>query len=77
MVSPWMDHGTVLDYLSDYGRGNVDKFVHLLQLDICLLLTYIFSCAKLHKACNIFMLRKLFMVTYVESEFIVHNLHID
>ncbi|KAJ7045251.1 kinase-like domain-containing protein, partial [Mycena alexandri] len=27
MVSPWMQHGTVLKYLNDHGRGNVDKLL--------------------------------------------------
>ncbi|KAJ7619423.1 kinase-like domain-containing protein [Roridomyces roridus] len=25
LVSPWMEHGTVLNYLKDHGRANVDK----------------------------------------------------
>ncbi|KAF7374755.1 Kinase-like protein [Mycena sanguinolenta] len=28
MVSPWMEHGTVLKYLNEYGRANVDKLLH-------------------------------------------------
>ncbi|KIY63140.1 kinase-like protein [Cylindrobasidium torrendii FP15055 ss-10] len=28
MVSPWMQHGTVLMYLNSYGRQNVNKFLH-------------------------------------------------
>ncbi|KAJ6588778.1 kinase-like domain-containing protein, partial [Mycena capillaripes] len=28
MVSPWMENGTVLRYLSDHGRANVDKLLH-------------------------------------------------
>ncbi|KAJ7730854.1 kinase-like domain-containing protein [Mycena maculata] len=27
MVSPWMEHGTVLNYLKDHGHGNVDKLL--------------------------------------------------
>ncbi|KAJ7817849.1 kinase-like domain-containing protein [Mycena olivaceomarginata] len=27
-VSPWMEHGTILKYLQDHGRGNVDKLLH-------------------------------------------------
>ncbi|KAJ7767392.1 kinase-like domain-containing protein, partial [Mycena maculata] len=27
MVSPWMDHGTVLDYLKKHGRADVDKLL--------------------------------------------------
>ncbi|KAJ7288955.1 kinase-like domain-containing protein [Mycena rebaudengoi] len=27
MVSPWMEHGTVLKYLSDHGRANVDRLL--------------------------------------------------
>ncbi|KAF7326875.1 Kinase-like protein [Mycena venus] len=27
MVSPWMEHGTVLKYLDDHGRANVDKLL--------------------------------------------------
>ncbi|KAJ6570711.1 hypothetical protein B0H10DRAFT_2107608, partial [Mycena sp. CBHHK59/15] len=29
MVSPWMEHGTVLKYLNDHGRANVEKLVRL------------------------------------------------
>jgi serine/threonine protein kinase len=25
MVSPWMQHGTILKYLSEHGRANVEK----------------------------------------------------
>ncbi|KAJ7712499.1 kinase-like domain-containing protein [Mycena metata] len=28
MVSPWMEHGTVLNYLNDHGRGDVDKLLY-------------------------------------------------
>ncbi|KAF7336077.1 Kinase-like protein [Mycena sanguinolenta] len=27
MVSPWMKHGTVLKYLRDHGRGNLNRFL--------------------------------------------------
>jgi hypothetical protein len=27
MVSPWMEHGTVVTYLKDQGYANVDKLV--------------------------------------------------
>ncbi|KAJ7812122.1 kinase-like domain-containing protein, partial [Mycena olivaceomarginata] len=27
MVSPWMENGTIIKYLNDYGRANVDKLV--------------------------------------------------
>ncbi|KAJ7656681.1 kinase-like domain-containing protein [Mycena rosella] len=27
MVSPWMEHGTILKYLKDYGRANVDRLL--------------------------------------------------
>jgi serine/threonine protein kinase len=27
MVSPWMGHGTVMDYLKNHGHENVDKLV--------------------------------------------------
>jgi serine/threonine protein kinase len=27
MVSPWMENGTVLKYLNDHGRADVDKLV--------------------------------------------------
>ncbi|KAJ7279128.1 kinase-like domain-containing protein [Mycena rebaudengoi] len=27
MVSPWMEHGTVLKYLNDHGRANVDRLL--------------------------------------------------
>jgi hypothetical protein len=32
MVSPWMENGTVLKYLHDYGRANVDRLVGSLNL---------------------------------------------
>ncbi|KAF7326860.1 Kinase-like protein [Mycena venus] len=28
MVSPWMEHGTVLNYLKNYGHANVDKLLY-------------------------------------------------
>ncbi|KAJ7229443.1 kinase-like domain-containing protein, partial [Mycena rebaudengoi] len=28
MVSPWMEHGTVLNYLKEYGHSNVDKLLY-------------------------------------------------
>ncbi|KAJ7760420.1 kinase-like domain-containing protein [Mycena metata] len=28
MVSPWMEHRTVLNYLKDHGRGDVDKLLY-------------------------------------------------
>ncbi|KAJ6457322.1 kinase-like domain-containing protein, partial [Mycena sanguinolenta] len=28
MVSPWMEHGTVLNYLKQHGHGNVDKLLY-------------------------------------------------
>ncbi|KAF7374431.1 hypothetical protein MSAN_00327200 [Mycena sanguinolenta] len=28
MVSPWMEHGTVLDYLKQHGHGHVDKLLY-------------------------------------------------
>ncbi|KAJ6542619.1 kinase-like domain-containing protein [Mycena capillaripes] len=28
MISPWMEHGTVLNYLKDHGRANVDKLLY-------------------------------------------------
>ncbi|KAJ7776684.1 kinase-like domain-containing protein [Mycena olivaceomarginata] len=28
MVSPWMEHGTVLNYLKEYGHTNVDKLLY-------------------------------------------------
>jgi hypothetical protein len=27
MVSPWMENGTVVDYIKNYGYANVDKLV--------------------------------------------------
>ncbi|KAJ7195884.1 ankyrin repeat-containing domain protein [Mycena rebaudengoi] len=33
MVSPWMEHGTVLKYLNDHGRANVDRLVNILIND--------------------------------------------
>ncbi|KAJ7353516.1 kinase-like domain-containing protein [Mycena albidolilacea] len=28
MVSPWMEHGTIMNYLEEYGHGNVDKLLY-------------------------------------------------
>ncbi|KAJ6624247.1 kinase-like domain-containing protein [Mycena sp. CBHHK59/15] len=39
MVSPWMEHGTVLKYLNDHGRANVNK----LLLEIAQGLEYLHS----------------------------------
>jgi serine/threonine protein kinase len=30
MVSPWMEHGTVLEYFDHHGRSNVDRLVRLI-----------------------------------------------
>lgn len=32
MVSPWMKHGTVLKYLTERGRADVDKLVSMYVL---------------------------------------------
>ncbi|KAJ7601876.1 kinase-like domain-containing protein [Mycena rosella] len=44
MVSPWMEHGTVLKYLEQHGRGNVDKFLY----EIAQGLRYLHSCNIVH-----------------------------
>ncbi|KAJ7226275.1 kinase-like domain-containing protein, partial [Mycena rebaudengoi] len=44
MVSPWMEHGTVLKYLKEHGRRNVDKFLS----EIALGLQYLHSCNVVH-----------------------------
>ncbi|KAJ7233323.1 kinase-like domain-containing protein [Mycena rebaudengoi] len=44
MVSPWMEHGTVLKYLEDHGRRNVDKLLS----EIALGLQYLHSCNVVH-----------------------------
>ncbi|KAJ6542653.1 kinase-like domain-containing protein, partial [Mycena capillaripes] len=32
MVSPWLKHGTILKYLNDHGRADVEKMASLLQI---------------------------------------------
>ncbi|KAK7046642.1 kinase-like domain-containing protein [Favolaschia claudopus] len=44
LVSPWMKHGTVLKYLKDRGRGDVDR----LLLEIALGLEYLHSVSVVH-----------------------------
>ncbi|KAJ7741397.1 kinase-like domain-containing protein, partial [Mycena maculata] len=46
MVSPWMEHGNVLQYLNEHGRGNVNNIVGL--LDIANGLQYIHSSGIVH-----------------------------
>ncbi|KAF7374422.1 hypothetical protein MSAN_00326300 [Mycena sanguinolenta] len=36
MVSPWMKHGTVLNYLKQHGHSNVDKLVGFIRLSFAL-----------------------------------------
>ncbi|KAJ6459552.1 kinase-like domain-containing protein, partial [Mycena sanguinolenta] len=44
MVSPWMEHGTVLNYLNEHGRDIVDKFLY----EIAQGLEYLHSCNIVH-----------------------------
>ncbi|KAJ6554016.1 kinase-like domain-containing protein [Mycena vulgaris] len=44
MVSPWMEHGTVLEYLKSHGRENVDK----LLFEIAQGLQHLHSCNIVH-----------------------------
>ncbi|KAJ7145875.1 kinase-like domain-containing protein [Mycena epipterygia] len=44
MVSPWMEHGTILKFLDVHGRGNVDR----LLLEIAQGLQYLHSCNIVH-----------------------------
>lgn len=55
MVSPWMEHGTVINYLKEHGHGNVDKLVSFRSINYrrCVLTRY-FSYTKLLKAFNIY-----------------------
>ncbi|KAJ7721142.1 kinase-like domain-containing protein, partial [Mycena metata] len=34
LVSPWMEHGTILSYLKDHGPANVDKFLYEIALGL-------------------------------------------
>ncbi|KAF8205640.1 kinase-like domain-containing protein [Mycena galopus ATCC 62051] len=44
MVSPWMEHGTVMNYLKGHGHANVDKLLH----EIAQGLEYLHSCNIVH-----------------------------
>ncbi|KAF8215630.1 hypothetical protein K438DRAFT_1748550 [Mycena galopus ATCC 62051] len=44
MVSPWMEHGTVLSYLKEHGHTKVDKFLY----EIAQGLQYLHSCEIVH-----------------------------
>jgi len=44
MVSPWMEHGTVLNYLKEHGHTNVDKLLY----EIAQGLQYLHSCQIVH-----------------------------
>ncbi|KAJ7464285.1 kinase-like domain-containing protein [Mycena galericulata] len=44
MVSPWMEHGTVLQYLKDHGLANVDR----LLFEVAQGLHYLHSCNIVH-----------------------------
>ncbi|KAJ7864411.1 kinase-like domain-containing protein [Mycena leptocephala] len=44
MVSPWMEHGTVLQYLKDHGPANVDR----LLFEVSQGLQYLHSCNIVH-----------------------------
>ncbi|KAK7029810.1 kinase-like protein [Favolaschia claudopus] len=43
-VSPWMQHGTILRYLQDHGRGNLDKLLY----EVAQGLEYLHSCGVVH-----------------------------
>ncbi|KAF7366679.1 Kinase-like protein [Mycena sanguinolenta] len=44
MVSPWMEHGTVMNYLKEHGLGNVDRLLY----EIAQGLQYLHSCNIVH-----------------------------
>ncbi|KAF8183900.1 kinase-like domain-containing protein, partial [Mycena galopus ATCC 62051] len=44
MVSPWMEHGTVMNYLKEHGHGNVDRLLY----EIAQGLQYLHSCGIVH-----------------------------
>ncbi|KAK7063547.1 PINc domain-containing protein [Favolaschia claudopus] len=44
MVSPWMQHGTVIQYLKEHGHAKLDKLLH----EIAQGLEYLHSCAIIH-----------------------------
>ncbi|KAJ6463885.1 kinase-like domain-containing protein [Mycena sanguinolenta] len=44
IVSPWMEHGTVLNYLKEHGLGNVDRLLY----EIAQGLQYLHSCNIVH-----------------------------
>ncbi|KAK7029790.1 Non-specific serine/threonine protein kinase [Favolaschia claudopus] len=44
MVSPWMEHGTVMNYLKEHGHQNVDKLLY----EIAQGLQYLHSCGIIH-----------------------------
>ncbi|KAF7373420.1 Kinase-like protein [Mycena sanguinolenta] len=43
-VSPWMEHGTIMNYLKKHGHENVDKFLY----EIAQGLQYLHSCGIVH-----------------------------
>ncbi|KAJ7468565.1 kinase-like domain-containing protein [Mycena latifolia] len=47
MVSPWMEHGTVLNYLNNHGRGDMYRIDKLLY-EIAQGLQYLHSCKIVH-----------------------------
>ncbi|KAJ7788554.1 kinase-like domain-containing protein [Mycena olivaceomarginata] len=44
MVSPWMEHGTIMNYLEEYGHGNVDKLLY----EVAQGLEYLHLCGIVH-----------------------------
>ncbi|KAJ6463487.1 kinase-like domain-containing protein [Mycena sanguinolenta] len=44
MVSPWMEHGTVISYVKDHGQANIDKLLY----EIAQGLQYLHSCGIVH-----------------------------
>ncbi|KAJ7823078.1 kinase-like domain-containing protein [Mycena olivaceomarginata] len=44
MVSPWMEHGTVLQYLKEHGPANVDRLLFEVAQGLC----YLHSCDIVH-----------------------------
>ncbi|KAF8172841.1 kinase-like domain-containing protein [Mycena galopus ATCC 62051] len=44
MVSPWMEHGTVMNYLKEHSHGNVDRLLYKIAQG----LQYLHSCGIVH-----------------------------
>ncbi|KAJ7036189.1 hypothetical protein C8F04DRAFT_1394417 [Mycena alexandri] len=58
MVSPWMEHGTILNYLKNHGHGNVDQLASFVLLGhVHVVLNVNFSFMRSLKASSIFILK--------------------